>query len=386
MNSFACPLCTNERKFITFAQYLRHITLFHQNEPKFRIVCDLTQACGTMYRTFSAYKSHVYRCHQDVLNANRHQPANIYLQADDEQHQQAAEEIYSNSLQSDSDEEGNGASGGHDCADFQEEMDVEWHRFEEIFKTDGDDDVPSNSIMKSYVLFILQLREEFFLPKSTMNTITSFISSLIERLGVLLRRNARVSSLNTCSSGSASSESSEQLISLRFVEEQFRDIIQGIQAVTKNEYRFAQHCRDLFCYEPPIEITTTNGNSTGEFEKSYYIPIEKTLSRILSDEHVFSRLAQHINGERRSTRLDDDLMFSFRDGDFGATIDDDSLLIQLYLDDIGVTNPIGAKRDSNKLTMVYFSLEDMPEEYRSKLDFIHLLAICNSKVLKVKCL
>lgn len=373
---------------MTFAQYFRHITLFHQNEPKFRIVCDLTQTCGTMYRTFSAYKSHVYRCHQDELNAVRHQPANIHLQADDVQHQQAAEEIYFNSFQSDSDEETSGASGGHDCADFQQQIDVEWRRFEEIFKTDdgdGDDDVPSNSIMKSYVLFILQLREEFFLPKSTMNTITNFISALIERLGVLLRENARVSSLNTCSSSSASSESYDQLISLRFVEEQFRDIVQGIQAATKNEYRFAQHCRDSFGYEPPIEITTTNGNSTEEFQKSYYVPIEKTLLRILSDDHIFSRLAQHVDEERRSTRLDDDLMFSFRDGDFGTRIDDDSLLIQLYLDDIGVTNPIGAKRDSNKLTMVYFSLEDMPEEYRSKLDFIHLLAICNSKVLKVKC-
>lgn len=241
MNSFACPLCTNERKFLTFAQYFRHITLFHQNEPKFRIVCDLAQTCGTMYRTFSAYKSHVYRCHQDELNAIRHQPANIHLQADDEQHRQAAEEIYFTSLQSDSDEETNGASGDHDRADFQEEMDAEWHRFEEIFKADdgdGDGDVPSNSIMKSYVLFILQLREEFFLPKSTMNTITNFISALIERLGVLLRKNTRVFSPNTCSSGSASSESDDQVISLRFVEEQFRDIVQGIQSVTKNEYRF----------------------------------------------------------------------------------------------------------------------------------------------------
>ena len=127
VNSFACPLCTNERKFLTFAQYFRHITLFHQNEPKFRIVYDLAQTCGTMYRTFSAYKSHVYRCHQDELNAIRHQPANIHLQADDEQHRQAAEEIYFTSLQSDSDEETNGASGDHDRADFQEEMDAEWH-------------------------------------------------------------------------------------------------------------------------------------------------------------------------------------------------------------------------------------------------------------------
>ena len=139
----------------------------------------------------------------------------------------------------------------------------------------------------------------------------------------------------------------------------------------------------MFGYAPPIEIATVNENSNEELEKSYYIPIDQTLSKILNDDNIYCHIIRHINEERKSTRIDDDLMFSFRDGNFGARIDDDSLLIQLYLDDIGITNPIDAKRDSNKMTMIYFSLEDMPEYYRSRLDSIHLLGICNSKVLKV---
>jgi hypothetical protein len=76
-------------------------------------------------------------------------------------------------------------------------------------------------------------------------------------------------------------------------------------------------------------------------------------------------------------------MFSIRDGYHGNKLDHDNLLLQLYLDDIGLTNPIGAKRDQHKMSMVYFSLEDIPDKYRSKIDYIQLVGICQSKILKV---
>jgi hypothetical protein len=79
-------------------------------------------------------------------------------------------------------------------------------------------------------------------------------------------------------------------------------------------------------------------------------------------------------------------MFSIRDGYYGNRLDHDNLLVQLYLDDIGLTNPLGSKRDQHKMTMVYFSLEDIPDKYRSKIDFIQLIGICESKILKVKTL
>ena len=65
-------------------------------------------------------------------------------------------------------------------------------------------------------------------------------------------------------------------------------------------------------------------------------------------------------------------------------LDHDILLIRLYLNDISLTNPIGSQRDNHKMTMVYFLLEDIPDQYRSKIDFIQLVGICESKFLKVK--
>ncbi|CAF1634129.1 unnamed protein product, partial [Rotaria magnacalcarata] len=87
--------------------------------------------------------------------------------------------------------------------------------------------------------------------------------------------------------------------------------------------------------------------------------------------------------KKEATIKDDDLMFAFLDGDYGSRIDDDSLFIQLYVDDIGLTNPIGVKNDRHKMFMVYFSLEDFPDQYRSQLEQIYLVAACESGILKV---
>ncbi|CAF3854609.1 unnamed protein product [Rotaria sp. Silwood1] len=103
---------------------------------------------------------------------------------------------------------------------------------------------------------------------------------------------------------------------------------------------------------------------------------------MLKSQPLLLEISENIQQQRINVENDSDLMFSIRDGYHGYRFDQDSLLIQLYLDDIGLTNPLGAKRDKHKMTMVYFSLEDVPDKYRSKLDFIQLVAVCESKTLK----
>jgi hypothetical protein len=89
-----------------------------------------------------------------------------------------------------------------------------------------------------------------------------------------------------------------------------------------------------------------------------------------------------VKQQQEATIKDNDLMFLFRDGNFGSRIDDNSLLLQLYADEVGLTNPIGAKKHQHKMFMAYFSLEDISDKYRSQLEHIHLVAICESDILK----
>jgi hypothetical protein len=385
MNSFTCPLCHSQRAFETFANFFRHVTTYHQSDPDFRIVCSLGPTCGALYRTFSAYKSHVYRHHQSQLHPIRPNARDIPSYDNDARQTETDDVIASHStddlLDRDSD-----ISDTAEC-ERVDENDSEWDQMADHLKLHGNQDGDKRTLrgfLKSFVLFILQLREDFFLPKHTMNTITNYIISLIERLQALLVTSAVECPLRDLSSTSTTRHTCGKMIAVEAVEGTTRDVCQQMQLITKNEYQFVRHCHDLFGYEPPVEITIADTSSNDDYETAYFIPIERTLSRLLSNDTIVSQLLRSIDREKRSAALDDDLMFSFRDGHFGARVDDDSLLLQLYLDDIGVTNPIGAKKDNHKMAMFYFSLEDIPDQYRSKLDFIQLLAVCESKALKVQ--
>ncbi len=40
-------------------------------------------------------------------------------------------------------------------------------------------------------------------------------------------------------------------------------------------------------------------------------------------------------------------------------------MVQRYIDEIGLTNPLDAKRDTQKLTMLYYQLEHLPDNVKS---------------------
>jgi hypothetical protein len=268
-----------------------------------------------LYRTFAAYKAHVYRHHQSDLQAISQKSTDGHIEMNLQQEQNTDEVTGSISIDTCSDD-------GSEVSD-NSSLDMKGFDNGQAFDiVEEDSEMTMSTLVKSFLLFIVQLREVFHLRKNTMNTITSYL----------------------------------------------------------------QICHNLFNYDQPVAIINTDQNSNAESEIGYFIPIERSLRQMLDNERFLSLVLNNINKERRSNMLDDNLMFSFRHGQFGSRVDDDSLLIQLYLDDIGVTNPIGAKKDNHKLSMLYFSLEDIPDRYRSKLDFIQLLAVCPSKVLKVSSL
>lgn len=59
-----------------------------------------------------------------------------------------------------------------------------------------------------------------------------------------------------------------------------------------------------------------------------------------------------------------------------------SIQIQIALDEVEIANPIGSKATLYKLLVVYFSIVNLPEKFRSKLSNIYVLMICNSSDIK----
>ncbi|CAF4427275.1 unnamed protein product, partial [Adineta steineri] len=113
------------------------------------------------------------------------------------------------------------------------------------------------------------------------------------------------------------------------------------------------------------------------------------IQNLLNKPDVINYLIDNVNNNISQTKNDPDLMLTYRDGTAAKDnpslkLDPDSFLIQLYSDGIGITNPLGPKKDKQKLTLYYFLLEDIPDFVKSMLQSIGLVGICPTKFLSIQ--
>lgn len=366
MPLFACSLCLNHRDFSTFAKLFRHVGLFHQNDPSFRLSCDLSPSCGSSYKTYAAYRAHIYRRHSLLLQKPPSFP--------DDQGSPPSHDL--------------SQQGAHDsdpstCAD-DEARNPGTASLPDAPRLSNDDDsegqISLADIQRIYIRFLVQLREEYLLPKKIISIISSNIVVLMEGLHKLAQE--RSIPWPQQMTPTANTRSDERVIESSELTNVFRNISTVIEATTRSEYEFVKLCKRFMDYQAPQEILLSDpGNNA---EHGYFIPIARTLSALLRHQEMLPLIAGNLNYHREAVKNDDDLMFSLRDSSFGSRIDDASLLIQLYVDDIGLTNPIGPRKDRHKMTMMYFLLEDIPDKFRSQVQSINLLAIGPTNALKVR--
>lgn len=163
MSSFICPLCSITRDFSTFSTFFRHIMVFHQNGSRFHITCDIKSSCGVSYRTFSAYKSHIYRHHSSLLHLTDLVSDIIDVNsAVDTRRQEFDLNIGSSSSYNDD----INLTNNDDYIDLyiQEEEDDTTNDeslLESLFNQENEETTILH-IKKSYISFILQIQEEFF--------------------------------------------------------------------------------------------------------------------------------------------------------------------------------------------------------------------------------
>ncbi|CAF1512982.1 unnamed protein product [Adineta ricciae] len=394
MASFICPSCVTTRNFDNLAKIFRHVTVYHQNDPNFNLTCDLHRTCGVLYKTYSAYKAHIYRQHSAQLYSTTNNSSsrnNIDFLVDNRAQEHANSptnlETFNHFPANDEDED-------EDTSDFlydEAESTVEINEYIPTFSfstsnfnsanNDGKNLASILDMKRSYISFILYLREEYLLPKKITQAISDYIVSLIEHIQLLFEEKASFYYADTNAFPETFTQRKKtKAVDCDLLKNILSDIGESIKCISKNEYQLVKTCQEYFGYTSPEEVILS---SAGEnIERGYIIPLEKTLSLMLNSQPLLAQILQNVQQQRVSTDMDDDLMFSIRDAYHGKKLDEETLLIQLYLDDISLTNPLGSKRDKHKMCMLYFSLEDIPYQYRSKLDFVHLVGICESRILK----
>ena len=63
---------------LSFLDVVRHIDSIHSHHPNFHVTCCL-DGCVAQFRSFAAYKSHLYRTHSNIIRLQQF-PPNLHNQ------------------------------------------------------------------------------------------------------------------------------------------------------------------------------------------------------------------------------------------------------------------------------------------------------------------
>ncbi|CAF4094505.1 unnamed protein product [Rotaria magnacalcarata] len=380
-NHYFCPLCVESKPNSTFRKLFKHLQYVHIGEANFKIRCELGPLCGTLYSTFASYKTHIYREHADILEETtgiEEVPRDPNICND------AASNLTCNVTDLGSDSEIDDMEDVENEEDEDTDVDdiICWPSFKEILPLLLEKNNDLDSFEKFYLQFLLDLREGHSLPQNIIQVVTSAVRSLIEFIYELLKSSINCSSFKD--QQTASFASTTEFILLTDLKNVFTNVIEKMAYVTKNEHHFLKLCRKYFSYESAKEIKLDNPN-----EVAYYVPIHYSIQQMTSNPYILDILIKNFNQMINRNAHDTDLMFDYRHASQAKLhpvlkSKPDALLFQLYVDEIGLTNPIGAKKDTQKVTMLYFQLADLPDTVKSMVKSIGLLAMCHTKFLSSK--
>jgi hypothetical protein len=368
-NCHFCQLCINSPAYCSFDSLYAHINLVHGNDPSFKLRCELTPLCGSIYTTLPSYKSHIYKNHRELISKSLDKEDIVSPSKDYSNNSftfSYADDYPCEYETTNNDDNETFQS----TTEYDEEMEVDYPLFmQTILEHDGEA-FDMKKFRKYYTGFLLELREQHLLSQNIITSITSNLSVLFNIVLKIIK-----------STGIDGNEPTAAVVPIIKVEEIINQTIYTIEGAAKNEYQFINSCKEFFHYEEPRKIQL---NETGDC--GYIIPIKKSIQNFLNKPDVIDLLVKNTNETILKTKKDKDLLLTYRNGTAAAANESlekniNSFLLQLYSDEVSVTNPIGPKKDEKKLLLFYYILDDLPPIIRSLLNSIGLLGICLSKLL-----
>lgn len=116
-----------------------------------------------------------------------------------------------------------------------------------------------------------------------------------------------------------------------------------------------------------------------------YVPVLKVLQQLFSDCHV---LAKVLDGSRITEQSGEEVIYrSFREGLFFKensflSAGELRVLLNLYIDDFEICNPLGTSRKKHKICAIYWTISNLPPACHSSLTSIYLALLCKSEDVK----
>ena len=131
-------------------------------------------------------------------------------------------------------------------------------------------------------------------------------------------------------------------------------------------------------YVQPEELVL--GQRNGKERTYVYVPVLQVMQKLLNRTDYIS----HFSKEKTCAA---DVYSSYRDSIFCQTNqlfseDENALMIALYNDDWETVNPLGTSRKKHKLSAFYWTLVNLPSQYRAQLSAIRMAILARSADVK----
>ena len=320
----SCNMCT----FFSASHddFVKHTVRMHRSDPRFRVFCEYDN-CGFTSKNWNSYKNHVSKCHREIV-----------MQGNDIQHdiQRVNEE---------SDQYIDDAEIIHD-PDFETEMLFAHYllKLETAQRLSG----TAIDVVSDHTQFLLAdtLRKQY------------------DKFGLFLRDRGLE-------------------FNAEEIESAMLDInLDSLNSKHKRNAFYVQNCglvepKEIFL---GTRMKLVHGRVKTNRDYGYIVPLRDTLQSLLRMPEII-HFINHPHSQVDGFRMD------VCDGNMYKThplfsTDPRALQIILYTDDLEITNPLGTHTKKHKVQMLYFTLGNIPPQFRSKLSAIYLLGI--AKTIHVK--
>ena len=320
--SFTCNLCP----FITskFPLFQNHYVRNHKHHPNFYVACCIG-SCAYSTRSWACYRVHVHRMHRNVEEGRPVQVDNIASDSEDDDLMEA----------------NNGS-----VAD----------------STRGKQTIsPANFT----AMFTLSLAAKHNMSQTAIDGVVSSASNLVESHINYFKQQVKT-------------KLSEMHVSADVIDDiPVETFFSEFDSHTKRQTFYRKNLETLI--EPQkVMLGRKFVYRCEKISKSerigYIIPFERSLQNLLSMPEIW----HYVQNSHQSV---DKYMWDVCDGEVVGSNPDllKSLQIILNCDDMEIVNPLGSHIKKHKISMFYFSLANIPPEYRSKTDVIQLLAVAKAQ-------
>ena len=232
--------------------------------------------------------------------------------------------------------------------------------------------------LKAYADFLNRLAFVQMVPQSTIQIITQEYHSLCS-IALQNRKDAIAKRLKI--------EKVPDNIIPKILAELDNDDCLKAQEELDTVYKREKFIKEHFPFNSPVEvILNPEAMKKGESKESFqYVPMKHGV-KILFEDPTFLKVLDKSRNEERNPS-DNDLLKEIKDGSLLKSLPyyrqhPESYCGLLYSDAVEIVSPLGSSRGRHKVLQMFWSIGDLPKQFRSKVDNNFLCLIVQDSLLK----